>query len=67
MKRSVVYGYGVEGQFGITINEEERDGTKREDSVVLSRAESAKISKLMQFGKTGEVRIVEYVDGKEVK
>ena len=66
--RRVYHGYDANGDFYINVVTESTDGEGPfEDKVQLTRLECAKISKHMQFGKKGEERVVETVEGREVK
>lgn len=67
MRRAVYHGYGIDGEFYIRTVEESPGEGAEQKTVALSRAECQNISKHMQFGKKGEERVVETVDGKEVK
>lgn len=66
MKRTVTHGYDKDGQFYITVVERIPGFTPTDESISLLRVECAKISKHMQFGKKGEERVIETVNGKEV-
>lgn len=67
MRRAVYYGYGVTGVFYIKVVHETPDGDGSEQQIDLTRSECQKVSKHMQFGKKGEKRVVESVDGKELQ
>jgi len=71
MRRLVYYGYNDAGDFEIKVKVEVpgcvSDHTEETEPLQLTRAECAKISKHMQFGKKGEERVIEFVNGKEVK
>jgi len=66
MRRVVTYGYGADGEFGIHVSESRPGFVSEERWVYLTRAECQKIQKHMQFGKKGDERVMETVDGKEV-
>lgn len=68
MRRTVYYGYDNSGTFRIKVVEQEGNENV-EDLVEIKRSECQKISKLMQFGKRNEERVIETVDGRrgEVK
>jgi hypothetical protein len=69
MRRLVYYGYNADGDFEIKIKVEAPGcvGVHIEETepLQLSRAECQKISKHMQFGKKGEERVIERINGKE--
>lgn len=67
MRRVLQYGYDKEGQFVIQVREDNPGFAYLEQSVDLTRAECQKISKHMQFGKKGEERMLETVNGVEIK
>lgn len=68
-RRCVYHGYDANGEFYIKVITTSADGGEGpfEDEIQLTRLECQKISKHMQFGKKGEERMVESVEGKEVK
>lgn len=67
MRRVIQYGYTEKGEFEISVVEESPGMHREESRVYLTRAECQKISKHMQFGKKGEERVIETVNGEEVK
>lgn len=67
MRRTVYHGYDAEGNFNIKVTEQIPGFATEEYSITLIRSECAKISKHMQFGKKGEERVMETVNGNEVK
>lgn len=71
MRRLVYYGYNAEGDFEIKIKVQvpgcAGDHIEETEPLHLTRAECQKISKHMQFGKKGEERVMEFVNGKEIK
>jgi hypothetical protein len=68
MKRVVQYGYDQGGRFVIQVVEDDyRNQSCSDQTISLTRAECQKILKHMQFGKKGEQRVVESVDGAEIK
>lgn len=67
MRRVTMYGYNDRGEFAITVNQQEPGHPAKEESLLLSRVECTRISKLMQFGRKGEVRVIETVEGREIK
>lgn len=67
MRRIIYHGYNAEGEFVIKAAEENPGFAREEQSITLTRAECSKISKHMQFGKKGEERVIETVNGEEVK
>ncbi len=69
MLRTVYYGYNVTGEFHVRIYERSAEHAEpdKEQFAALTRSECQKIAKHMQFGKKGEERVVESVDGKELK
>lgn len=65
--RRVYHGYDENGDFHIKVVMSSTDGEGPfKDSVELTRLECQKISKHMQFGKKGEERVVETVEGEEI-
>lgn len=67
MRRIILHGYNDKGQFVITASEETPGFAREEQSITLTRAECQKISKHMTFGKKGDERMIETVEGVEVK
>lgn len=69
MIRTVYYGYNPNGEFQIRIYERsaQHDDPDKEQFAALTRAECNKISNHMKFGKKGDERVMEFVNGKEVK
>jgi len=67
MRRIITHGYNDKGEFVITAAEESPGFAREEQTITLTRAECQKISKHMQFGKKGEERVIETVNGVEVK
>lgn len=67
MKRMVYYGYIKNGLFTINVHDDEASEKHFSGEVALTRAECQKIAKHMQFGKKGEERHMETVNGVEVK
>lgn len=66
MRRTVYYGYNAAGEFHVRIYDESPGDESKEHFVALTRAECQKISKHMQFGKKGDERVIDTVNGKEV-
>lgn len=62
MRRLVYYGYNKNGDFEIKVVEADFEFTS-----ILTRAECNKIANHMKFGKKGDQRVIEFVDGREVK
>ena len=67
MRRLILHGYNADGSFEIKVSETEPGAGPEVETSTLTRSECQKISKHMQFGKKGEQRVIETVDGKEVK
>jgi hypothetical protein len=67
MRRVVNFGYDKEGEFFIGLTVQEPGMATVESQVFLLRSECAKISKHMQFGKKGDERHMETVNGREIK
>lgn len=67
MRRLVLHGYDKDGNFVIRVSESNPGFLTEEQTIALTRAECQKISKHMQFGKKGEQRVIETVNGEEVK
>lgn len=65
MRRVVQHGYDKDGDFTISVSESDPGFLTEEQNITLTRAECQKISKHMQFGKRGEERLMETVNGKE--
>ncbi len=67
MRRLVYHGFADSGEFLIKVVEESPGMAREEAQIALTRAECQKISKHMQFGKKGEERVIETVNGVEMK
>lgn len=67
MRRLVYYGYNSEGKFTINTCESDPGFATEEQTLTLTRAECQKILKQMQFGKKGDERVIETVDGRELR
>jgi hypothetical protein len=66
MRRIVHHGYDKDGNFTIRVSESDPGFLTEEQNITLTRAECQKVSKHMQFGKKGEERVIDTVDGKEI-
>lgn len=66
MRRIINYGYNNAGHFVITAAEENPGFAHEEQSITLTRTECQKISNHMKFGKKGEERVIDTVNGKEI-
>lgn len=66
MRRVITHGYNEDGNFTIRVSESDPGFLTEEQNITLTRAECQKISKHMQFGKKGDERAIDTVNGKEV-
>lgn len=66
MRRVVYYGYDKDGNFTIRVSESAPGTAAEEQNITLTRAECQKVSKHMQFGKKGEERVIDTVNGREI-
>jgi hypothetical protein len=67
MRRVVQHGYDKDGEFVIRVREDVPGFAPVEQEISLLRIECNKIAKHMTFGKKGDERVIETVNGVEVK
>lgn len=65
VRRVVYHGYNADGEFCLKVQEAVPGFAPVTQEVTLLRSECQKISKHMQFGKKGEERVIETVNGRE--
>ena len=67
MRRLILHGYNADGSFEIKVSETEMGSGPEVETITLTRAECQKVSKHMQYGKKGEQRVIETVNGEIIK
>ena len=63
MRRLIYHGYNEQSEFLIKVVEESPGLARDEQQIVLTRMECNKILKHMLYGKKGEERVIETVNG----